>query len=313
MPFHMVCSVDTGELSSCVSGGMNLFDIKYHIASLAAVFIALGLGILIGSSMVGSDAITQQQKNMIEGIEKEFNILREENKQNDEALFHAQEVMAYQQQFNQKVLPLLVQNKLQGRKIAVIDLNYSKEHEGLSNILRSAGADVQSVTVINLSILEDANLRKQTAGMLGKSSEAEIENFLPDLAKLLAEAIINGENGDLVKFLDENDIVKISGNYGPPLQDVILVGGAESKDRDYFKNFDQIMINAWQKTGFYVYGVEDSDTAVSYMRYYQGERLTTVDNIDTVYGQVSLVMAMYGYPGQYGIKETAEVFLPPLE
>lgn len=28
---------------------------------------------------------------------------------------------------------------------------------------------------------------------------------------------------------------------------------------------------------------------------------------------VSLVMAMYGYPGQYGIKETAEAFLPPLE
>lgn len=195
----------------------------------------------------------------------------------------------------------------------MVDLNYNKEHEGLFNTLRSAGAEVQSVTVIDLSLLKDANLRKQTAGMLGKSSEAEIENYLPDLAKLLAEAIINGGNSDLVKFLDKNDIVKISGNYGPPLQDVILVGGAESKDRDYFKNFDQIMINAWQKTGFYVYGVEDSDTAVSYMRYYQGERLTTVDNIDTVYGQVSLVMAMYGYPGQYGIKETAEVFLPPLE
>lgn len=73
------------------------------------------------------------------------------------------------------------------------------------------------------------------------------------------------------------------------------------------------MINALLKTGYNLYGVEDSDTPVSYMRYYQGERLTTVDNIDTVYGQVSLVMAMYGYPGQYGIKESAEAFLPPLE
>ena len=42
-------------------------------------------------------------------------------------------------------------------------------------------------------------------------------------------------------------------------------------------------------------------------------RLTTVDNIDTVYGQVSLVMAMYGYPGHYGIKQTADAFIPPLE
>lgn len=150
-------------------GGMNLFDIKHHIASLAAVFLALALGIIIGSSMVGSDAITQQQKSMIEGIEKEFNILREENKQNADALIQAQKVMSYQQQFNQQVFPLLVRDKLQGRKIAVVDLNYGKKHEGFSNVLRSAGAEVQSITVIDLSLLRDGNLEKQTAGMLGKS------------------------------------------------------------------------------------------------------------------------------------------------
>lgn len=290
-----------------------MFDIKHHIASLAAVFLALALGIIIGSSMVGSDAITQQQTSLIEGIEQEFNLLREENKENAEALTKAQEVMSYQQQFNQQVSPLLVRDKLQGRKIAVVDLNYSEEHEGFSNVLRSAGAEIQSITVVDLSLLKDENLEKQTAGMLGKSGKTEMEDYLPDLARQLAEAIISGENADLVKFLEENDVVKISGNYGPPLQDVILVGGAESKDLDYFKRLDQIMIDVLQKTGYNLYGVEDSDTPVSYMRYYQGERLTTVDNIDTAYGQLSLVMAMYGYPGQYGIKESAEAFLPPLE
>ena len=89
-----------------------IFDIKYHIASLVAIFLALGIGILIGTSMIGSDAITKQQKNMIEGIEKEFTILREENKQNADALLQTQEVMSTQQQFNQEVLPLLVRNKL---------------------------------------------------------------------------------------------------------------------------------------------------------------------------------------------------------
>jgi len=39
-----------------------IVDIRYHIASLAAVFLALALGILIGTSMISSDAITQQQK-----------------------------------------------------------------------------------------------------------------------------------------------------------------------------------------------------------------------------------------------------------
>lgn len=85
-----------------------IVDIRYHIASLAAVFLALALGILIGTSMISSDAINEQQKKMIEGLEKEFAVLREENKVNADALMQAQEVIANQQKFNERVLPLLV-------------------------------------------------------------------------------------------------------------------------------------------------------------------------------------------------------------
>ena len=116
-----------------------IVDIRYHIASLAAVFLALALGILIGTSMISSDAINEQQKKMIEGLEKEFAVLREENKVNADALMQAQEVIANQQKFNERVLPLLVSGKLEGRKIAVIDVNYNKEHDGLSLIHISAG------------------------------------------------------------------------------------------------------------------------------------------------------------------------------
>jgi len=270
------------------------------------------MGILIGTSMIGSDTISKQQKKMIEGIEKEFTILREENKANADALLQAQEAMSDQQRFDQEVLPILVRNKLQGRKIAVVDLNYDRDHDGLANVLRSAGAEVPSVTVINLSLLADSDLSKQTAGMLGKE-ESDPEKYLPDLARLLAEAVAAGANSDLVRFLDDHEVLKMSGTYGPPLQDVVVIGGCENKKNDNFKNFDQVMIKSWQKAGYNVYGVEDSDTAVSYMRYYHSNSLSTVDNIDTVYGQVSLVMAIYGYPGQYGVKQTAESFLPPLE
>lgn len=288
-------------------------DLRYHITSLAAIFLALGIGILIGSSMIGSDAMTKQQKKMIEGIEKEFALLREENKQNEEQLIKSQEVMANQQQFNQSVLPLLVRDKLKGRKVALLDLNYHKEHDGLANVLRSAGADVQSVTVVNLSLLKDPILSKQTAGILGNTKNDNPDKYLPDLARLLAGAIATGENGDLIRFLDDNEVIKISGNYGPPLQDLILVGGSDSKDLDYAKKFDLVMVKNLQKAGIGVYGVEDSQTPISYMRYYQNARLTTVDDIDTTYGQLALVQAMFGYPGNYGIKPSAEAFLPPLE
>lgn len=57
---------------------------------------------------------------------------------------------------------------------------------------------------------------------------------------------------------------------------------------------------------------EDSMAPVSYVRYYEKAGITTIDDIDTAYGQVALVQAMAGHPGHYGIKQTAESFIPPL-
>lgn len=289
-----------------------IVDIRYHIASLAAVFLALALGILIGTSMISSDAINEQQKKMIEGLEKEFAVLREENKVNADALMQAQEVIANQQKFNERVLPLLVSGKLEGRKIAVIDVNYNKEHDGLLSALRSAGADIQSVTVVNLGLLKDSSLSKQTAGMLGKD-DPDPDAYLANLAKLLGEAVTTGAHSDLIVFLDDTEIASVTGIYGHPLQDVILIGGSHNKDENYAKIFDLNLIRSLQKAGCTVYGTEDSDVEISYMRHYQNARLTTVDNIDTAHGQLALIQAMNGYPGHYGIKETAESFLPPLQ
>ncbi len=289
-----------------------IIDLKYHIASLAAVFLALGIGILIGTTMIGSDVIMKQQERLVMNLQQEFVSLREENRRTAAALAAMQEDLAYQQQFNREVLPVLVQGRLQGRKVALVDLNYRKEHDGLVNVLRTAGAEVQSVTVVNLSALRNPETSSRVAVFLGREREAPPDRYLPDLARTLARALLTGEASELTGFLEEQEIVRISGAYGVAPHDVILIGGGKGKDQDYAKPFDLVLIKTWQSYGLRVFGVEDSRVPVSYMRYYQSAGLTTVDNIDTVYGQVALVRAMGGYPGHYGIKETAEAFIPPL-
>lgn len=52
---------------------------KYHLVSLAAVFLALAAGILIGSNLVGSEAIVQQQNSLVTRLEQDFKKLRLEN------------------------------------------------------------------------------------------------------------------------------------------------------------------------------------------------------------------------------------------
>lgn len=285
---------------------------KYHIASLAAVFIALGIGILIGTTMIGSDTLMKKQEALITSLQTQYTVLRDENRRTAQELATMKQNSAYQQEFDRAVLPVLVREKLQGRKVAVVDLNNRKEHDNLANVLREAGAEIQSITIINLNQLKDPVVRGQVANFLGKSNDISLTSLLPEFARFFAGALVTGAGDDLVRLLDDKKVLKVSGAYGLPVQDIIMISGGNSKEQDYAKIFDLVLVKAWQSDGIRLFGVEDSDVPVSYMRYYQAARLTTVDNIDSIYGQVALVQAMAGYPGHYGIKPTAEDFLPPL-
>jgi hypothetical protein len=290
-----------------------IIDFKYHVASLVAVFLALGIGILIGISLISNDALVKKQASLVTSLQKQYDALHSENLQKSNAINNLETLAVYQGNLNKAVLPVLVHNKLVGHRVVVIDLLYSKNHDAMINLLRTAGADVQSVSMINLGMIKEPVLSKQVAVALGKPADADPGQYLPDFAKLLAGVTMTGTKEDLIQLLTSKGAMKISGSYGPPLTDAIIIGGAANKNQDFAGSFDLTLADAWQKAGLKVYGVEDSDVSVSYMRYYQGASMTTVDDLDAAYGQLALVEAMAGYPGHYGTKQSADTFIPPLQ
>lgn len=289
-----------------------IIDIKYHIASLVSVFLALGIGIVVGTTMIGSDVLMKKQEDLITSLQGQYASIRDENRQLTHDLDVMKEDANYQQEFNRVVLPALVRDKLRGRQVAIVDLNYRKEHDGLADALQEAGAKVQSVTVVNLNILQQTAISQEVAPLFGKNQGDSSAEYLPDFARFLANTMVRGMGDDVIHVLDGKGVLKISGAYGLPIQDVILIGGSSSKELDFARNYDLVLIKSLQNQGLRVFGAEDNKIPVSYMRYYQSAGLTTVDNIDDIYGQVALIQAMTGYPGRYGTKQTARDFLPPL-
>lgn len=57
-----------------------MFDIRYHWLTLAALFFALGLGMLVGSSLGERGLISQEQARLIQQLEAGLTRLREENR-----------------------------------------------------------------------------------------------------------------------------------------------------------------------------------------------------------------------------------------
>ncbi|HAG08782.1 MAG TPA: copper transporter, partial [Desulfotomaculum sp.] len=56
-----------------------IINLRYHIASLVATFLALGIGILIGSIMLGNDTLVKQQQQLTRKLELQIEELRKKN------------------------------------------------------------------------------------------------------------------------------------------------------------------------------------------------------------------------------------------
>ncbi len=284
------------------------FNLKYHIASLVAVFLALGLGILIGSAVPGGDALVSQQQQLTRTLEIQLDTLRKKNQFLEARVISLEMNNNIQRQFESRVLPVLVAGRLKGRSIAIIETAGRRFADDLAGILKAAGAEIQSTTALSGLQIRD---RK---GLLEKLNwpDTDEKTLTSRLAGEIAGAVLTGNTGTL-GVLEAGRIIRTGGRYGGPLDDVVIVGGSPDKGLVKIDAVDFTIIDFFKSRGINVYGVEESCAAYSYMKDYQKKGITTVDNIDTVPGQVSLVYAISGSPGQYGVKSSARMLLPAMD
>ncbi len=289
-----------------------IIDFKYHITSLVAVFLALAIGIVAGSVMLGNDTIVWQQEQLTDSIASELRSLRLENKQLRQKVSTMENYIHQQNDFDQGMLKELCQARLKGLQIAVIDTADTGLVDEVVAKLKLAGATVGMAIVVKDDLGLGSDLKqRRVVDYLGLEEQKSTQVAL-QLAKQVARGIMPGDNHAVLNLLVDDGLIKRSGESGNPVNVVLLLGGK----RDFVEGevavraIDVPIIEYLQQAGLQVYGAEAVNTAVSYMPIYQRYQLSTVDNVDTVPGMVALVLALEGRKGNYGVKATATSLLP---
>ena len=290
-----------------------MVDLKYHIVSIIGIFLALGIGILIGSTLVSDDLMVGQQRKMIDALEEKFTSLREreadliaENERKDQ-------IIKNYENFSQAMLPVVVENRLQGQRIAMVVTGGMDVPAGMLNTLVKSGANLTSQTIVLSSInMQDAALRNKIIEFYQLKPDASSDVLRQRVAQSVAMLICNQGDPSTTQFLQQNKLVKFSGDYNQPVDHIVIMGGAESLGATFMDSFDAPLIDVLLQEEKVLSGVEVSYASVSFMEAYQKFNITTIDNIDLSPGQISLVLSMGGEPGNYGIKDTASKFMPSL-
>ncbi|HPT69848.1 MAG TPA: copper transporter [Syntrophomonas sp.] len=290
-----------------------MVDFKYHIVSIVAVFIALGMGILIGSTIVSNDVMVAQQQKIISSLEKQFSDLREH-----ESALMAEDVkkskmITNYENFAQSMLVPVVAGQLKGRNVAVVVSSSQAIPSGIINTLTLAGANVGSQTMVMENInMKDSKLRAKLIDYFALESNTTSDILRQKVAESLTLMLTNRADPALGAFLNENKLVKIAYTNNNPINTVILIGGSDTLVQSFPEGFDSTLIKTLLEDGIQVIGTESSQVKLSYMKYYQKFSISTIDNIDMSVGQISLVLAINDQPGNYGIKTNATVFMPVL-
>ncbi len=139
-----------------------MIDFRYHLVSIVAVFLALGLGLVLGATALqqpvlrGLDRISRQQHQEINGL------LATRNQLNGQ--------ISSDNQFAQTVAPLLLPHLLDGQRVVLVTAPGapSQVTQGISQTLRTAGATITGQVQLQAKFFDFSPSTQEQLGQLAQ-------------------------------------------------------------------------------------------------------------------------------------------------
>ena len=288
-----------------------IINIRYYIIMSTSIFLALGVGIFIGFSLDGQEIFIEQQQGLIAELEGRFLELKQETVMMETMLEDKERELKMHRELAALLIPQLVQDSLKGINIAVIQNGGGLDHIGMENMLTRAGAQVTSTTRLKGGFVHES---PQDSIVLRESLDEFVkeEDLCPYICRRLVNAIITGGDKSFVERMKELGIIEVFGAYTGEIDYFILAGEGFAESPDTAAGPGPSIIDAIKRCSIPALGVEESGCARSVIKQYKDAKISSVDNIDSVIGQYSLIRLLQGSVGHYGFKDTAQSLVPGL-
>lgn len=298
-----------------------MINLRYHIVSLTAVFLALGLGVLAGTTVI--------DQRVVESLEANTRALQRTIDSKETEIGELKSQVALLEGLTDAVVPSLLRGRLPGASVALLtDGQVPGEVVGtISETLILAGA--RRATRLAFSDrwkLDQPATAQQLAAVLG-STDTDRDALITEAASRLATRLAGSGDaraeGDLIRALENSGFVDVTdlptGAF--PASDtlvVVVTSGAEDSSPDEDAFFVPLLrkLSSSRLIGV----VEPMNAQRSFAEKIRGDRslsqvVSTIDHVDTPAGRLSLVYALRdrvrGRPAEhFGVREGAGSVAP---
>lgn len=287
-----------------------MFDLRYHVVSLTAVFLALAIGILVGVGLSGRGFVDRAEREALTG-----DIARLQA-QLDETSARADSLVAQQraaQQYIRDTYPVLAAGRLAGLRIGLVYIGSVEPgvDEPVRDAVSTAGGRIVRLRALLMPFPLDAieaelSSRPALAGYVG-------ERHLGDLGRDLARELVSAGPTPLWEALGDRLLEERAGTARGELDGIVIVRAGPPQQGVSARFLDGLYAGL-ASAGVPVVGVEAGVRPKSALPVFRAHRLSTVDGVETPAGRLALALLLGGAEaGSYGTQETDRSILPPIE
>ena len=301
-----------------------MISFRYHLVSVVAVFLALALGIVIGTTAL-SGPITRDLRNQLDDTKKQRDALAGQTKT-------LQGQVDDTSQFAATYGARLVAGSLTNKSVVVVSLPgvSTSMRNGVTRQLGAAGAKVTGRVSLTKNYVDP----RLGSGInsLATGPSHPIGLTLPETsdagqlgASLLSYVLLGkGQRTDLTQVLggfSALHMVVVDGGTVTPANLVLVLGHGSMSAKSYASGAELALATALSRSGGRVVVAANQDSAksggvVAAVRNSTSARgsVSTVDDAEGALGQVSAVLALAGaakgQSGHYGTQDGADSLFP---
>ena len=288
---------------------MNI-NMTYYIVTIGSMFLALGIGIIVGFNLNYDQELSKQQSEVLSEFEDRFDSLNQEkadlNTQIEDLIKEQEKLTSYiSQNYN-----LLITNALTDRNTGIIITNEKNDYsEDIENLIKDADGHL-AFNIVVRDTIEDEKKLKTLSNDIDKEIKTSQDciNYIMDC--------LNGDNAqkDLEKLqeLELIEIKSLSDDYAS-YDSAILVG--ENEDENMQKTFEvkeKNIISKLKSEKKYLVAVQREASNSKFLKLCSDSKISTIDNIDSEIGKISLSMLIKdeSIVGNYGTGENVTDLMP---
>lgn len=308
-----------------------MIDFRYHIISIIAVLLALSIGIVTGSAFLGGPLL-EQLENRVDSLETTNEERLNRVRETEQERAHAEAALSAFE-------PTLTNGVLSGRRVVLWRIGETEADtiDAVESALEGADGDIVSSLVATAAFdLDDLAAREDLTTTLDLPDVAAAD-LRVDIAELLgtragavaAQGTVGGEGAqarleEVVGALRDLGYLEVEVRDEelaavPSTSAFVIVAGSTDEPPFDVAPFVTQLASSLGARGNPVVVVEGRGSAWGVLEEVRGdgdahERATTVDDVDTAVGRISLALALdradEGPAGHYGMGQDAEAPVP---